>query len=286
MATNGLHSSLHHFAKVVIYLEMCACLKKNMRNSYAVFEENVSLRHKFANNFINNSTMQKYEKIIVAAIVAVGLLMLGLCIKGGIDNFTNKDRRVTVKGLAEKEVDADKVTWTMSVQVAGDELKPLFSTLNTKMDAIQQFLKEKGIKGKGEVTVNTYDVTDNLANAWGNNVPRYRYTVRRSLKVTSKDTQFISQLRQKVDELIDRDVILDSDYAEYEYTQFQQLKPEMMAEAISNAEKTASQFAENSHSTINKIVAAGQGEFSIDEADTPYKKKVRVVSTITYSLKD
>ena len=94
--------------------------------------------------------MEKYEKIIVAAIVAVGLLMLGLCIKSGIDNFTNKDRRVTVKGLAEKEVDADKVTWTMSVQVAGDELKPLFSALNTKMDAIQQFLKEKGIKGKGE----------------------------------------------------------------------------------------------------------------------------------------
>lgn len=237
-------------------------------------------------NIINRSTMQKYEKIIVAAIVAVGLLMLGLCIKGGIDNFTNKDRRVTVKGLAEREVDADKVTWTMSVQVAGDDLKPLFSVLNTKIDAIQQFLKEKGIKGKGEVTVNTYDVTDNLANAWGGNQPRYHYTARRSLKVVSKDTQFISQLRQKVDELIDRNVILDSDYAEYEFTQFQQLKPEMMAEAISNAEKTASQFAENSHSTINKIVAAGQGEFSIDEADTPYKKKVRVVSTITYSLKD
>ena len=132
--------------------------------------------------------MQKYEKIIVAAIVAVGLLMLGLCIKGGIDNFTNKDRRVTVKGLAEKEVDADKVTWTMSVQVVGDDLKPLFSVLNSKMDAIQQFLKEKGLKGKGEVTVNTYNVIDNLANAWGGNQPRYHYTVSRSLKVVSKDT--------------------------------------------------------------------------------------------------
>ena len=40
------------------------------------------------------------------------------------------------------------------------------------------------------------------------------------------------------------------------------------------------------HIHLNKIVEAGQGEFSIDEADTPYKKKVRVVSTITYSLKD
>ena len=53
-----------------------------------------------------------------------------------------------------------------------------------------------------------------------------------------------------------------------------------------NAEKTAKQFAENSHSKINKIVEAGQGEFSIDDADIAYKKKIRVVSTITYSLKD
>ena len=60
--------------------------------------------------------MEKYEKIIVAAIVAFGLLLLGLCLKGGIDNFTNKDRRVTVKGLAEKEVDADKVVWTLRLQ--------------------------------------------------------------------------------------------------------------------------------------------------------------------------
>lgn len=230
--------------------------------------------------------MQKYEKVLSSAIIAVGLIVLGLCLKSGIDNFTNKDRRVTVKGLAEKEVDADKVTWTMSVRLSGDELKPLFGEVNNKVTIIKEFLEENGIKGKGTVNVTTFDADDNMANVWGDNKPRYHYTVGRALKITSKDTKFISQLRQQVDELIDRDVILDSDYAEYEYTQFQQLKPEMMAEAISNAEKTASQFAENSHSTINKIVAAGQGEFSIDDADTPYKKKVRVVSTITYSLKD
>ena len=203
--------------------------------------------------------MQKYEKVIAAAVLAVGLAVLGLCLKSGIDNFTNKDRRVTVKGLAEKEVDADKVTWTMEVQASGDELKPLFSRLNGEVQVIQEFLDEKGIEGKGTVTVTTFDVNDNLANAWGDSKPRYHYTVSRSLKVTSKDTKFISQLRASTDELIDLNVILESDYAEYEYTQFQQLKPEMMAEAIANAEKTAQQFAENSHSTINKIVEAGQG---------------------------
>ena len=66
------------------------------------------------------------------------------------------------------------------------------------------------------------------------------------------------------------------------------MKPQMMQEAISNAEKTAQQFAENSKSTLNKIISADQGQFSIDDRDsnTPYIKKVRVVTTVTYSLKD
>jgi len=61
-----------------------------------------------------------------------------------------------------------------------------------------------------------------------------------------------------------------------------------MQEAIANAEKTAEQFAENSHSRLNKIISADQGQFSIDDRDsnTPWIKKVRVVTTITYSLKN
>ena len=234
----------------------------------------------------SKTAMEKYEKVIVAVIMAVGLLLLGLCIKGGIDNFTNKDRRVTVKGLAEKIVDADKVVWTLELQESDNELKPIFGRLDKKVKVIEDFLKEKGIEGKGEISVSTFDVTDNLANVWNDNKPRYNYSVSRSVHVTSNDTKFINELIDQSDELIDHDVILSSNHAEYEYTKFQQLKPEMMAEAISNAEKTAKQFAENSHSKINKIVEAGQGEFSIDDADIPYKKSVRVVSTITYSLKD
>ena len=162
----------------------------------------------------------------------------------------------------------------------------MFTRLNQQVDVIKNFLKEKGIDGKGDVQVTTFSVNDNLSNVWGDEKPRYHYTVRRSVVVSSNDTHFISDLRTQTDELIDRGIIVESDNAEYEYTQFQKLKPEMMADAIANAETTAKQFAENSHSKINKIVEAGQGEFSIDDADIPYKKKVRVVSTITYSLKD
>ena len=61
-----------------------------------------------------------------------------------------------------------------------------------------------------------------------------------------------------------------------------------MEEAIANAEQTAEQFAKNSKSKIDKIMNADQGQFSIENRDsnTPYIKKVRVVTTVTYSLKD
>ena len=74
----------------------------------------------------------------------------------------------------------------------------------------------------------------------------------------------------------------------YEYVSFQQIKPKMMQEAIKNAELTARQFADNSDSKIGKILEAGQGQFSIENRDdnTPYIKKLRVVTTVTYSLKD
>ena len=182
-----------------------------------------------------------WGSVLLAASIAFGLLALGICIKGGIDNFANKDRKVKVKGLAERQVDADKVTWTMHLQEAGDDLKPIFASLNAKVVSLQAFLKEKGIEGKGTVSASSANVDDNMANAWGNNRPLFRYSVSRSVSVTSKDTKFIDELMSKTDELLERNVILSSSYANYEYTKFQELKPDMMAEAIGNAEKTAKQ---------------------------------------------
>ena len=79
-----------------------------------------------------------------------------------------------------------------------------------------------------------------------------------------------------------------SNQVSYEYVSFQKMKPAMMQEAIKNAEQTARQFAENSDSKLGKIRSATQGQFSIEDRDpnTPYVKKVRVVTTVTYALRD
>ena len=58
--------------------------------------------------------------------------------------------------------------------------------------------------------------------------------------------------------------------------------------ATRNAREAAEKFADDSGSELGKIRQAQQGLFSISDRDstTPYIKRIRVVSTIEYTLSD
>lgn len=231
------------------------------------------------------------DKIISSIILTIGIVILGLCIKGGIDNFVNKDRQVTVKGLAEKEVEADKVTWTIHCNEVGDDLPMVYSTIEQDEQKIREFLTANGVKAD-DIHVSAPTATDRKAERYSSGDEPYRYIVVLNMSVTSKDVKKVRDCINKQGDLLKEGVSLQYDEytnnIEYTYDGFSEIKPEMMKEAIANAQKTAEQFAENSNSSLNKIVTADQGQFSIETPDavTPYKKKIRVVTTITYSLKD
>jgi hypothetical protein len=222
-----------------------------------------------------------------AIILSVGVMVMGWCVKAGIDNFTNKDRKVTVKGLAEREVPADKVTWSISTKETGNDLPTLHERINVQANKIKTFLKQNGIE-ESEITVNPPSVTDLEAREWGDNQKPFRYIVNTTITVATTKVEEVNKAIFKQAELLKQGVALDSSYPNYEYASFQQMKPEMMSEAIKNAQKTAEQFAEASESKLGKIQTAGQGQFEIENRDenTPYIKKIRVVTTVTYSLND
>ena len=231
-------------------------------------------------------------KLLQASILAVSIAFLGLCIKWGIDDFANKDRNVTVKGLAEKEVEADKVTWPIPTKELGNDLPELYQRINTTTAKVKAFLKLHGIKDD-EINVNAPVVIDLNADQYSNNNNRgFRYNITSTITVTSQNVKLVRSIMAKQGELLKQGVaVLDGGYENritYEYVGFKKMKPQMMQEAIKNAEATAQEFATNSNSKLNKITKADQGQFSIDDRDanTPYIKKVRVVTTITYSLKD
>ena len=229
----------------------------------------------------------KENRLIAAALIAVGIICLGWFIKAGIDDFANKDRKVTVKGLAEREVPADKVTWSIGTKVTGNDLPMLYEGINLQTDKIKRFLKQNGLDEK-EITVNPPSISDLEAREWGDNNKNFRYIVSTTITVATGKVEEVKKAIFQQAELLKQGVAIENSDAQYEYASFQQMKPEMMAEAIKNAQKTAEQFAEASNARLGEIQTAGQGQFEIDNRDqnTPYIKKLRVVTTITYSLKD
>ena len=229
----------------------------------------------------------KENHLFAAALIAAGIICLGWFLKAGIDNFVNKDRQVTVKGLAEREVPADKVTWSIGTKVTGDDLPQLYEGINVQTAKIKSFLKQHGLDDK-EITVNPPSISDLEAREWGENNRNFRYIVSTTITVATSKVEQVNKAIFKQAELLKQGVAIEESHANYEYASFQQMKPEMMAEAIKNAQKTAEQFAEASNARLGDIKNAGQGQFEIDDRDqnTPYIKKLRVVTTITYSLKD
>ena len=225
--------------------------------------------------------------MIAAALIAVGIALMGLFIKAGIDNFANKDRMVTVKGLAEREVSADKVTWSIGTKVTGNDLPLLYENINIQTDKIKRFLRQNGLDEK-EITVNPPSISDLEAREWGDNQKNFRYIVNTTITVATNKVTEVNAAIFKQAELLKQGVAIENSSPDYEYASFQKMKPEMMAEAIKNAQKTAEQFTEASKCDLGSIQTAGQGQFEIDDRDqnTPYIKKLRVVTTITYSLND
>ena len=233
----------------------------------------------------------KKSLIISSAIVTVGIVILGLALKSGIDRFSDRDRVVTVRGLCEKEVQANKVTWPIVTKEVGNDLTSIYSKIESNNKAIINFLTSNGLAST-DITVNPPQVYDQAAERYGNQDVRYRYQVTNVVVVTSDKVDQVRKLINKQTDLLRQGIaIVAGDYnyqTTYEYTDLNSIKPEMIAEATSNARQAADKFAQDSDSELGKIKTASQGQFSIDNRDqyTPQIKTVRVVTYITYYLED
>ena len=225
-----------------------------------------------------------------AVAIAIGLLLLGIFIKQGMSSFADKDRSVNVKGLAEMEVPADKVTWPLVYKSLGNDLVGLYDQINKSNKTITQFLISKGIDEK-EISINAPEIIDMKAERYGNQETSYRYNVTSVITVTSDKVDLIRNLISSQGELLKQGVAVTSgDYrynVQYEYTGLNKIKPQMIAEATKNARTAAEQFAHDSGSKVGKIKTATQGFFSIENAaeDLQEKKTIRVVTTVEYLLK-
>lgn len=233
----------------------------------------------------------KNYKFVSAALLMVGLIVVGVCIKSGLNSMADNSRVVDVKGLAEMEVKANKVTWPVSYKIVGNDLSSIYQDVNRNNRIVKNFLISKGISDK-EISVNAPQIVDKAADVYGNNEYKERYNVTSVMTVSTNKVDLVRRLMSQQADLLKQGVaITANDYNNtviYVFTNLNSVKPKMIEQATKNARTAAEKFAKDSESDLGKIKSADQGQISIEDRDanTPFIKKVRVVTSIVYYLKD
>ena len=234
---------------------------------------------------------KKWSKHSLGVAFVLGMMILGGALILMISNLKSYDRCVTVKGLCEKEVMADKVIWPIIYKQGGNELGTLYNTVQEMNRTIIEFLKEAGVTDD-EITVNAPSILDTRTNLYGER-NTYHYIITAGITVCSNQVDRIVKLQTEQAKLYEKGIPVGmgenwSHPTTYSFTGLNDIKPAMIEEATINARQAAEKFAKDSHSKLGKIKTATQGQFSVSDRDsnTPYIKNVRVVTNVVYYLKD
>ncbi len=231
-------------------------------------------------------------QIVIGLSIFLGLLAFGLSIKSSVIAFKRFERTVTVKGLSERELPADTVIWPIVFSTATNDINELYDQLDYESGLVLKFLKEHGIK-PDEINIGIPEITDKFARKYSDTYrARFRYTAQQTITVCSKRVDTVRSIMKAMVELGKQGVVFSGDpyetKPEFLFTKLNKIKPVMIEEATKKAREVALKFAKDSNSRLGKIKRARQGQFSIRDRDknTPWIKKIRVVSTVEYYLID
>ena len=225
----------------------------------------------------------------LGCLLMIGFVAAATILGNAIKEARADDRVVSVKGLCEREVKADKVICPFAYKEGGDNLQTLYVTIEEKNGIIIDFLKEAGIDA-ADISIAAPKVLDTRTE-WSGSQNRYTYIVTSVVTVCTDKVDEIIRLQSRQGELLQKGIAMTNTWeyqTVYSFTKLNEIKPSMIETATKNARETAEKFAADSESKLGKIKRATQGQFSITDRDsnTPYMKNVRVVTSVDYYLKD
>jgi len=234
----------------------------------------------------------KSSAAILGLSIFLGLTTLGYFLANAAIDYKLYDRSVTVKGLSEREFQADVVIWPIQFTIANNDLTTLYQLIDEQTGKIRQFLETNGIP-VSEISIDQPAINDKSAQQYGNTAPaQFRYSAVQTVTVYSENIDIVRNIMGKLSDLGKEGIVISGNQyqaqTEYLFTRLNEVKPEMIEEATTAAREVAQKFASDSQSSLGKIKQASQGQFSINARDknNPHIMRVRVVSTVAYYLVD
>ena len=239
--------------------------------------------------------MSPIFRLFAAVLMAIGVAAAGFFVSLGLERFRMADRSVTVKGLAEKDVESDFAVWTLAFRRAGAEFNGVQQALVGDREKVLTYLRERGFTAE-EMQARPLQVQDLLAREYAQgNVP-FRFNGTGQVLVRTSRVAEVENAALALDPLIQAGVQLGSEGQasgpRYQLRGFNDAKAPLLAEATRNAREQAEKFAADAGAKLGPLKSANQGVIRItgddgndfDDGSSP-GKRLRVVSTFEYELR-
>jgi hypothetical protein len=241
--------------------------------------------------------------------LSFGLIISAALISNAMNKANKDENRITVKGVAERRIKADKALINIVISDKNENLDELKKSISEKEKLVTDLIKNLKIDSNDysignlriqpnyiETSSNIKQQTTAISTPIMQNAKISDYEGVETISIVTKNIDKVEEFFQKLLELKLQSNNIQVNEPEFFITNIERYKKDMVVDASRNAEIRAIEMLKVNNNEIGGLKSISQGQFEIledtedvrkineNEANQIYKK-MRVVVTATYLIK-
>lgn len=256
--------------------------------------------------------MKKIQFILIPTILSFGLIISSALISNAMDKANKDENRITVKGVAERRIKADKALINIVISKKSENLDELKKDISEREKLTIDLIKKLKINeneysiGNLRIQPNYTESSSNVKKSSENSATSTEtpatnnkisdYDGVEVISIVTKNIDKAGEFYEKLAELKLQSSNIEINMPEYYITNLEKYKRDLIVDASRNAEIRAIEMLKVNNNEIGGLKNMNQGQFEVladtedvkkineDESNQIYKK-LRLVVTTTYLIK-
>lgn len=256
--------------------------------------------------------MKKIQFILIPTILSFGLIISSALISNAMDKTNKDENRITVKGVAERRIKADKALINIVISKKSENLDELKKDISEREKLTIDLIKKLKINeneysiGNLRIQPNYTESSSNVKKSSENSATSTEtpatnnkisdYDGVEVISIVTKNIDKAGEFYEKLAELKLQSSNIEINMPEYYITNLEKYKRDLIVDASRNAEIRAIEMLKVNNNEIGGLKNMNQGQFEVladtedvkkineDESNQIYKK-LRLVVTATYLIK-
>lgn len=238
---------------------------------------------------------------VLGLLLAIGMASAAFILGVQAKRAVAGQQSITVKGLAEKPIQADSAEWSINIGVSDETQAGALEVLAQERQVVEAFLDKQGLAPKTR-TANVETLAPHYEEIFIKDMPRQvqkGFDAFQTIRVTSQDLNKITAANKAFLQLKANNHPVSAEAPSYLVSNLETIKMSLIADATKNARSRATEFVKQDGVKVGVMKSASQGAFYIlpvggaDDSDNSYggvydkstiAKTARVVVTIVYNI--